>query len=223
LPDLDADLHVRMLDQHRRRNSLLRRIRRALKAARRELKGTPVYGMRWGDPETLKFLKYLKDAYLAPYVRPDAVVVEIGPGGGRWTRYLLPARRVYLVDFHAEVLDELRRTVAGENLVFVKNDGTDFPGIDSASVDFLWSYGTFVHLDAPLIEAYLKNMRRILKPDAVVVLQYSDMTKVMARRIPGFADNDPETMRRMVKGAGYTILEEDLTSLCHSSVVRFRP
>jgi len=85
----------------------------------------------------------------------------------------------------------------------------------------VFSFGTFVHLDAHLIEEYLSNMRRILKAGANVVIHYSDKTKIMAQINDGFAENTPEKMRSMVLDAGYKICEEDLTSMWHSSIVRF--
>ena len=60
-----------------------------------------------------------------------------------------------------------------------------------------------------------------LKPDAIAVLQYFDKTKELARQIPGFADNDPERMRRGLEARGYTVYEEDTTSIDHSAIVRF--
>ena len=106
-------------------------------------------------------------------------------------------------------------------MTFIKTNGTDFPGIDDHSVDYLFSFGTFVHLEANLIEAYLSNMRRILKAGANVVLHYSDKTRIMAQINDDFAENTPEKMRLMVLDAGYKICEEDLTSMWHSSIVRF--
>jgi hypothetical protein len=47
------------------------------------------------------------------------------------------------------------------------------------------------------------------------------MTKIMARENKGFSQNTPPEMRRMVLDAGYCILEEDLTTMWHSSLVRF--
>jgi hypothetical protein len=78
-----------------------------------------------------------------------------------------------------------------------------------------------VHLDTHLIEAYLRNMKRILKSGSNVVIHYSDKTKVMAQINEGFADNTPGKMRSMVLDAGYRICEEDLTTMWHSSVIRF--
>ena len=64
-------------------------------------------------------------------------------------------------------------------------------------------------------------MKRLLKQGSNVVLHYSDKTKVMAQ-YEGFSDNNPEIMRRLVTENGYKILEEDLTSMWHSAVVRSR-
>jgi hypothetical protein len=60
-----------------------------------------------------------------------------------------------------------------------------------------------------------------LKPGGNAVIHYSDKTKVYAQTHSGFSDNTPERMRRMVLGAGVRILEEDLTTMPHISIVRF--
>ena len=104
---------------------------------------------------------------------------------------------------------------------FIRNMGTDFPDVPEESVDFVFSFGCFVHLDTNLIDAYLKNIRHILKQGANAVIHYSDQTKVMAQINLGFSDNTPERMRRMVLNSGFRILEEDLTTMWHSSIIRF--
>lgn len=220
MPGLDTKIHLDMLGDFKRRNPLPLRLLRAL---RRELFQPGIYGLEWGDPEVFAPLGYMRDRFLKPYVRADHNGLEIGPGGGRWTRYMLDFKTLTIVDYHQELLDQLKRGFHKKNMVFIKNNGNDFPGVPDGSVNFLFSFGVFVHLDAPLIEAYLASMRRVLAPGANVVLQYADKTKIMAQGNPGFSDNDPERMRAMVKAAGYTIVEEDLTSLWHSSVIRFQP
>lgn len=220
MPGLDTKIHIDMLGDFKRRNPLPLRLLRALK---RELFQPGIYGLEWGDPEVFAPLGYMRDRFLKPYVRADHNALEIGPGGGRWTRYLLDAKTLTIVDFHQELLDQLKRNYNKKNMVFVKNNGNDFPGVPDGSVNFLFSFGVFVHLDPPLIEAYLSSMRRVLASGANVVLQYADKTKIMAQGNPGFSDNDPTRMRAMVQAAGYTIVEEDLTSLWHSSVIRFQP
>ena len=85
----------------------------------------------------------------------------------------------------------------------------------------MFSFGTFVHLDQDLIKEYLVNIRSIIKPGANVVIHYSDKGKAMARSNEGFSDNDPETMRRLVTESGYRIVEEDVTTMWHSALIRF--
>jgi hypothetical protein len=208
MPSLDTRLHVQMLD-----------------AAHRE--GQPardgLYGLHWGDPESYAPLLPIRDRWLLPYVRPDIIALEIGPGGGRWTRYLLPARRLYVVDHYPELLAELRLNFPQPQIVEILNNGTDFPGVPSHSVDLVFSFGVFVHLDADIIRGYLHNMHRVIRPAAQLVIHYSDKDKPLALQNEGFSDNDPRRMRAMVKEAGYRILEEDTTSLDSSAIMRFTP
>jgi len=63
-----------------------------------------------GRPGRLAPLKFVRDTYVLPYVKPDHTAVEIGPGGGRWTRYLLGFKSIYAVDYHDEVLREFAKT-----------------------------------------------------------------------------------------------------------------
>jgi len=219
MPGLDTKIHLDMLRDFKRRMPLPLRLVRAIK---RELFNPDIYGLEWGDPEVVAPLGYLRDRFLVPYIRPDRVALEIGPGGGRWTRYMLTAQQLYVVDFHQELLDQLARRFKKPNMVFVHNGGDDFPKVPDHSVDFLFSFGVFVHLDPEIIGRYLANMHRVLKPGADVVLQYADQTKDMAKGNPGFSDNDPERMRALVTNAGFKIVEEDLTTLWHSSVIRFQ-
>ena len=207
-----------MLHRWRRENSFRRRLVRALSPAFRK----SLYGLEWGDPDTVAPLRFVKEKYVLPFVNAEHVAVEIGPGGGRWTLYLLGFQTLYTVDYHQELLDELARNFRRyRNIRLIKNDGTNFPEIAPDSIDYNFSFGTFVHFDFGLIEQYLHAMRSIAKPGANIVIQYSDKTKIMAQINPGFSENTPERMRSAVVAAGYRILEEDTTSLWHSSVIRF--
>ena len=217
MPDLDTHIHLNMHNEGRRR----RRLRARLGRAWRELFGKDLYGMEWGDPDRHPALDYFRGQFLLPYLGPEKTVVEIGPGGGRWTREMTGVRKLYAVDFYPELLAELRANFDRPNFAFIRNNGTDFPGVPEGSVDFVFSFGCFVHLDLGLIEAYLANIKPLLHADSDVVLQYSDAHKPMARRNPGFSDNDPERMRAAVLAGGYEIREEDVLTLWHSAVIRF--
>ena len=218
MPDLNTTLHLDMLNSFRRKSKLLPRL---LKVLKRELLSNGIYGLEWGDPEVVAPLKFIRNRYVLPYVNNEHVAVEIGPGGGRWTRYLLGFKKLYVVDYHVELLNELKKTFQKSNIEFVNNNGTDFPDVQQYSIDYLFSFGTFVHLDMHIIEAYLANMKPILKFGANVIIQYSDKTKIMAQINEGFSDNTPDKMRAMILGAGYKVIEEDLTTMWHSSIIHF--
>jgi SAM-dependent methyltransferase len=218
MPNLQTPMHLEM---HRTLTGK-RKFSKRLAAAIKMVAGSGyVYGMEWGDPDGNPPLVYIRDQFVIPYAKPDSVGLEIGAGGGRWTKYLITMKKLYAVDFHQELLDELTKNFASPKIVCVRNNGNDFPGIPDQSIDFLFSFGCFVHLDADIIEAYLRNMKRLLKPTSEVVIQYSDKTKPLGRDNPGFSENDPERMRKLVSSFGYTIREEDTKTLWHSAVIRF--
>jgi SAM-dependent methyltransferase len=208
MPRLKTTLHLHML-------------RRA------ESRGQPardgLYGLHWGDPDDPEntALRAIRDRWLLPYVDRAKTGLEIGPGGGRWTRYMLDFRRLYVVDYHAELLAELRKNFRQDHIVDVLNNGTDFPGVPPSSVDFVFSFGVFVHLDLDIIRAYLENLRGVIHPETQVVIQYADKDKPKARQNRGFSDNDPRRMREAVESSGYRTVEEDTTSLDHSAIMRF--
>ncbi|MGH6889547.1 MAG: class I SAM-dependent methyltransferase [Rhizomicrobium sp.] len=208
MPASRTQLHVQMLE-----------------AARKE--GQPerdgLYGLHWGDPDSYPPLVPVRDHWLLPYVRSDGTALEIGPGGGRWTRYLLPFRRVYVVDHYPELLAELRKTLPHPHIVEILNNGADFPGVPRGAVDFVFSFGVFVHLDEDIIRGYLKRLRRVIHRNTQVVIHYSDKDKPLARQNAGFSENNPRRMRAMVEDAGYRILEEDTRSLDSSAIMRFTP
>jgi SAM-dependent methyltransferase len=219
LVDLGTTLHTDQLARSRRDRWLPIRIARLIY---RELKrGPAIYGLEWGDPDSWTPLVHIRDTYVLPFVNPEHVALDIGCGGGRWTRYLLGFKTVYAVDYYQELIDEFRRTFARyHNVTAIKNNGTDFPGVPAHSVDYILSFGVFGHLNQSLIDSYLANIKTILKPGGNVVIHYSDKTKVLAQA-PGFADNTPEQMRALVLTHGYKILQEDTTTMWNGAIVHF--
>lgn len=207
VPSLNDPIHLNMLHHSYQRG---------------EPERLGVYGLQWGDPNEVTYLKFIRDKYILPHINFDHAAVEIGPGGGRWTRYLLSFRALYTVDYHQELLDELQKTLKTPNLTLIKNSGTDFPGIPHNSIDFVFSFGVFVHLEKDLISAYLKSLYTIVTSKANIVIQYSDKTKEAAKCNIGFSDNTPGDMRHLVTQTGYTVLEENVTALPHSAIMRFR-
>ena len=132
---------------------------------------------------------------------------------------MLPFKKIYAVEYYEELQNEFKKNFNKKNIICIKNNGTDFPGINDGSIDFIWSFGVFVHLEVNIIEEYLYNMKRIMKKGAVASIQYSDKTKEAAIHNIGFSQNNPKMMRECVKKLDYKIIKEDINTLPHSSVI----
>jgi SAM-dependent methyltransferase len=218
LSDLTSTLHTEQLKREIRGRWLPIRIARAI---RREWVAGGIYGIQWGDPDVWTPLKFIRDHYVLPFIKPEHTALDIGCGGGRWTRQLLGFKAVYAVDYYEELLVEFRRSFARyKHVTPIKNSGTDFPGIAPQSVDYVLSFGCFGHINHSLIDDYLGNIKPILKPGGNVVIHYSDKNKIMAQE-PGFSANTPEQMRALVRGHGYKIIGEDTTTMWNGAIIHF--
>jgi hypothetical protein len=105
-----------------------------------------IYGLHWGNPQTPAPFRRIQDQFVLPYVHPEKMGLEIGPVGGRWTRYLMGFGRLFLVDCHQEMLDEVARLFRKPGLVLVKGDGKQLVQVPSSSVHYAFSFGSFVNL-----------------------------------------------------------------------------
>jgi SAM-dependent methyltransferase len=118
----------------------------------------------------------LIDDVLARWIPRERVVLEIGPGAGRWSAALMErASRLILVDVSKRPLELCKSRFRDvENIEFVLSSGTDVPGIANGSVDAVWSFDVFVHI-APLDQAsYLREIARVLAPGGVAVIHHAD-------------------------------------------------
>ena len=204
----------------------------------------PHYGDQWGDPDvtTLGYLWQklrqrkrlpgnlgkMRARYLEPYVTPETVALEIGAGGGRWTRYLLRAREVIVVDLNGEFFRYIESRFPEEagKLRFYETSGYELGGVEDESVDFVFSFGTFVHIDPEGIDAYLSEIWRVLRPGGIATIHYADRTKKFFAGRPsdfaGFSDMNAEKMEGFAAGHGFEVREHDRTSLNHSNVAVLR-
>lgn len=135
-------------------------------------------GEEWTPHEAWKrnVLRWTIDRYL----KPGAIVVEIGPGGGRWTVELLKhsPRKITLVDLAEKCIELCRNRFAGfQNIEYRVNDGMSIPGVDDRSVDFVWSFDCLVHVEREEIVSYMKEIRRILAPDGIAILHYTSLDR----------------------------------------------
>ena len=61
-------------------------------------------------------------------IKPGEVVVEIGPGTGNLTKYLLKTnlKKLYLIEIDPEMIEYLKKIIRDERVVFINADATKF-------------------------------------------------------------------------------------------------
>jgi SAM-dependent methyltransferase len=120
--------------------------------------------------------------FLDPYIQLGGTVLEIGPGGGRWTEILGGrASRLCVLDVAERPLQVCRerfRTVP--TVVCVRGDGRTVP-LASASVDGIWSYDVFVHVNPADASSYFSEFGRVLRPGAHAVIHHPGQTSTEER------------------------------------------
>ena len=183
---------------------------------------TNIYGSQWGDPEDFASspgLAMVKNHFILPYVREDVTVAEIGPGGGRWTQYFRPAKHVYIIDPFEQMLNETKIVFGQNNITAIQNSGTDFPGIPEGSINYLFTFDVFVHLDLEVIEQYLINAKKILHDHGTMFIHYGDKTKYEGAQNIGYAWNSPVEMNKLLKKLGLAVIAENTTCFNNSAFV----
>lgn len=138
-----------------------------------QFSGTPYE--KWKDS--------LAKTFLIPYLGEKKTVIEIGPGHGRWSEMI--AGRVcggglYLVDISPSCLEYCRNKIIQYHVMPIRNDGKSLAGdngleeyrIHSDSVDFIWSFDTFVHIEEPEVRSYVKEFARALKHAGMGVIHH---------------------------------------------------
>lgn len=118
---------------------------------------------------------------------PASTILEIACGHGRWTHYLKDhAERLIAVDLNQECIDACRNRFAGqENLSFVANDGMSLSFVEDRSIDFAFSFDSLVHVDRPVMAAYLGELSRVLADDGVAFLHHSNLGAIRLHRMAG--------------------------------------
>jgi ubiquinone/menaquinone biosynthesis C-methylase UbiE len=133
---------------------------------------------------------------------PTAAILELGPGHGRWTRYLKDlCDELILVDLAESCIAACRERFAGaRNISFHVNDGKSLAMVPDRSVDLAFSFDSLVHAEADVLEAYAGELARVLKPDGIGFVHHSNIGAY--RRAADRARRVPDRLRRQLTARG---------------------
>lgn len=179
------------------------------------------WGDRWGDPHSLPHLLQVRTRFVDPYIRPGQHTVEIGPGGGRFTQFLLGSEALTLVDLNPATYDYIcnRFPEDQHKFSFYQTRGSDLEGVPSNSQDLVFTFDCFVHVEPNHIQGYLHEIERVLKPGGRAVIHYGDKHKDLAKANPGFSHNTQEIMRELISKTALRELDHDTYIMFHSNLV----
>ena len=146
---------------------------------------------------------------LRKYIPEGRRVLEIGPGGGRWTGELIQRSSAFTaVDISESCVELCRKKFGGDSrATFIVGSGADLRGVPDASVDALWSFDVFVHINQAEVESYADEFNRIMTPGAIGVIHHGSVGGTLG----GWRSNlTHEAMLRLLKDRGFEITDSFL-------------
>ncbi|MFK7743092.1 MAG: class I SAM-dependent methyltransferase [Planctomycetota bacterium] len=128
----------------------------------------------WGSSQTMWRHSILPR--IGHYFPTDSLL-EIAPGRGRLTQFLLPMCSSYVgIDLAPTCVDACRHRFAGEQHArFATTSGSELQAAEDASIDFAFSWDSLVHVDANVLRGYVAELARCLKPGGSAFLHHSNM------------------------------------------------
>jgi len=108
---------------------------------------------------------------------PADQILEIAPGFGRWSKFLIPICKRYIgIDLSQKCVDACQRTFSQfPHASFVKNDGLTLAGISSESCNFVFSFDSLLFADLDVLQSYVPEILRVLSPDGAAFIHHSNL------------------------------------------------
>ncbi len=145
------------------------------------------FGHRWpgGTYQRSSMAAKITDRLLSPYLagRYELKILEIAPGGGRFTTELIRrAGKLVLVDLNEACIEICRERFKYYNnhagqIQFHVNDGMSLSMIKERDFDLVASYDSMVHMQPDIVRAYLAQCVGLLARDGIIWIDTSGKGK----------------------------------------------
>ena len=160
------------------------------------------------------------EEWILPHVGPDSVVGEIGTGGGRVATRVAPhVGQFHCFDVSRNMLGLVDKELRDLGVVAHLHHLPEpvLPAHLESSLDLLYSFDVFVHIDLHVQWRYVQELARVLKPGGKGFLHTSDLTsrggwerfaEQPHYRVEGFYFMTPQAVRTLIERAGLRIVAE---------------
>ena len=145
-------------------------------------------------------------SFIDRYIPPSSSILEIGPGGGRWTEVLLERASRYIgIDISASCIDACHARFGDkDHAQFVVGSGSDLEFVPSSSIHALWSFDVFVHINQSEVDKYADEFDRVLKPGGIGIVHHGTVGGAFG----GWRSNlTQEAMMEILGSRGFGIVE----------------
>ena len=121
-----------------------------------------------------KWFKSVIDYIVSPYLQKDNSVLEIGCGAGFWSEELAKqANSLHLVDIVPSCIELSKERLANyPNVNYHLTEGDTLEFLEDKSINLIFSWNTFVHINEDDTLIYLKEMMRVLAPDGHAIIHH---------------------------------------------------
>ncbi len=177
----------------------------------------------WGSPVSQWQGSLLPRIF--PFLRGR--ILEIAPGRGRWTQFLRAhCSSLVGIDLAPSCIAHCQdRFKDDANLEFSANDGLLLPMVEDASIDFVFSFDSLVHVEADAISSYVGELARVLKPGRAAFIHHSNYAGIrrsfwdkVKRRLSGIpfhhhwraSSMSAEKMRQFAERSGMSCVQQEL-------------
>ncbi|HTV25665.1 MAG TPA: class I SAM-dependent methyltransferase, partial [Polyangiaceae bacterium] len=172
---------------------------------------------RWGNARIGAEQRYL------PMIDAGSVVLELGPGTGRYTRHLMPrCKEMVLVDYSKLVCRWLEEYFQGKGQFRVVH-ASDYSlaAIPDASIDVIIANGVFEHIYLEGFYHYFVTFARLLKPGARGCFNFNNILseggfRHFREKLPSGMDQrsifrfyHPQTVEKLCREAGLEVVQLD--------------
>ena len=110
-------------------------------------------------------------------VLPAKSILELAPGMGRWTKFLLPLCSKYVgIDLSLQCVQECRKTFGkATHARFAQNDGYSLADAEDGAFEFIFSFDSLVHVELDVFKTYIPQLLQKLTKNGVAFIHHSNL------------------------------------------------
>lgn len=178
--------------------------------------GVAYLGEEWSNSEAFEHVLH---RFVLSRCRADMVAAEIGSGGGRVARRVLPlVRELHCFDVSEKMLQRCREALGPEAASRCQFEvlGEDCQLPLGRTYDLIYFFDVLVHVDPQTQFRYYAQLSRALKPDGLALVHTANLAaplgwdrfvKQRQASVGGFCFVTPDMVTLMLRQAGLEIVE----------------